>query len=125
MSLIFAGHLNVLPSAPCGNGGQKPSIVGANHADGCDRRNYGHKYPNRIYHAILLCISLTGCATPPTAAIPIPVSCVKEAPAKPATVSEAEILAMNDYAATLTTYTERLLLKAYADKAEAVISACR
>ena len=67
---------------------------------------------------------LTGCATL-DAKVAIPVSCIKDAPAVPQTASEAEILAMSEYAATLTTWTERLELKAYAAKAEAVISACR
>ena len=73
----------------------------------------------------ILALLLTGCATAPTAKIPVAVSCVKEAPAKPATTDEAAILKMDDYAATLTTWTERLTLKAYAEKADAVIQVCR
>jgi len=65
---------------------------------------------------------MAGCATGPQA---VSVSCVKEAPEKPATQDEAAIRAMDDYAATLTTWTERLTLKAYAEKADAVIQACR
>ena len=42
----------------------------------------------------------------------------------PQTLTEAEILAMSDYAATLQTYTERLLLKAYSAKADALLRAC-
>lgn len=72
----------------------------------------------------LTCLMLTGCVTTGTN-IPIAVSCVKEAPAVPVVATEAEILAMTEYAATLTTWTERLLLKAYAAKAEAVIAACQ
>lgn len=80
--------------------------------------------------AILCCVALlTGCATGPTVPtvvkIPVPVACIKEAPTKPATTDEAAILAMDDYAATITVWTERLLLKGYAEKAEAAISACR
>lgn len=79
---------------------------------------------------ILLILLLAGCATDPAipkvTQIPVPVSCIKgEPPAKPATTDEKALLAMDDYAATLTTWTERLLLKAYAEKAEAVILACR
>ena len=70
-------------------------------------------------------IALAGCATAPTAKVPVAVSCVKVAPEKPETQPEAAILAMQDYAATLTVWTERLLLKAYAEKAEAVISGCK
>lgn len=78
----------------------------------------------RITLAMLITTALVGCATL-DAKIPVAVSCVKEAPVKPKTSTEAEITAMTDYAATLTTWTERLLLKAYAEKAEAVISACK
>ena len=79
--------------------------------------------------AALVCLLLSGCVLGPTVPavvqVPVPVSCVKEAPQKPETRAEAEILAMDDFAATLTTWTERLLLKAYAAKAEAVIAGCR
>ena len=74
---------------------------------------------------VILALLLTGCATAPTARIPVAVSCVKEAPTKPATTDEADIKTMDDFAATLTVWTERLTLKAYAEKAEAVIQACR
>ena len=76
--------------------------------------------------AILCCAALiSGCATL-DAKVAIPVSCLKsEPPAMPQTATEAEILAMSDYAATLTIYTERLLLKAWSTKADAIIQACR
>ena len=76
--------------------------------------------------ALICCAAiLAGCATAPTAKIPVAVSCVKEAPTKPQTADEAALKAMDDFAATLTTWTERLRLKAYAEKADAVIQACR
>ena len=79
---------------------------------------------------LLLAVAiLSGCVSNPTiptvVRVPVPVACVKDAPVAPETRHEAEILAMDDYAATLTTWTERLLLKAYATKAEAVIAGCR
>lgn len=80
----------------------------------------------RLNMAVLATLALVGCATGPTATLPVAVSCIKgEPPAVPVTASEAEIQAMDDYAATLTTYTERLLLKAYSVKADAVIRACK
>ena len=70
-------------------------------------------------------IALSGCATL-DAKVAVPVSCLAtEPPAMPQTATEAEILAMTDYAATLTVYTERLLLKAYGAKAEALLIGCR
>lgn len=74
---------------------------------------------------VIVAILLSGCATDQTAKIQIPVSCVKEEIVKPQTQDEAAILRMDEYAATLVTWTERLKLKAFAEKAEAVISACK
>ena len=72
---------------------------------------------------------LAGCATtgavPEKVLVPVPVPCVKDAPLKPFTMEESVILSMDDYSATITAWTERLLLKAYADKAEALLIACR
>lgn len=79
----------------------------------------------------LLLLALAGCATTGTVAVPsetkvpVAVSCIKDAPVKPAASDEKAIMAMDDYAATLTTWTERLELKAYAEKADAAIQACK
>ena len=67
---------------------------------------------------------LSGCATL-DAKVAIPVSCIKDAPAMPQTASEAEILAMDEFRATITIWSERLELRAYAAKASAVIEACK
>ena len=80
--------------------------------------------PHTLHATALLCLILSGCATL-DAKVAIPVSCVKDAPAKPQTAPEVEIAAMSDYAATLTIWTERLLLKAYAEKASATLEACK
>ena len=81
---------------------------------------------------LILCCGalLAGCATgpqvPAVVKVPVPISCIQgEPPAKPETLSEAEILVMDEYAATLTVWTERLMLKSYALRAEAVILGCR
>ena len=76
--------------------------------------------------AILL---LAGCSSAPqvpaVVKVPVPVACVKDAPMKPLTMDESVILKMDDYAATIQVWTERLLLKGYADRAEALLEACR
>ena len=89
-------------------------------------------YPFRSFHAHLLCCAalLAGCTTAPTVPevvrVPVPISCIQgEPPAKPETASEAEILAMDEFAATISVWTERLMLKSYALRAEAVILGCR
>ena len=78
-------------------------------------------------HIVLLSCAaiISGCATAPTASIPIAVSCVKEAPAVPVVATEAEILRMTEYDATITVWAERLLLKAYALKADAILIGCQ
>ena len=80
--------------------------------------------------AAVVALLLAGCATVPTVPavvkVPVAVRCLPaDVPAKPETRPEAELLAMDDYAATLTAWTERLLLKAYSEKAEAIIAGCR
>ena len=80
--------------------------------------------------ALLLAAAiLSGCApsptVPDTVLVPVAVSCAKDAPDAPLTMDEAAIRAMDDYAATLHIWTERLLLKSYAARAEAIIAACR
>ena len=80
---------------------------------------------------ILCCTAvLAGCATgpqvPAVVKVPVPISCIQgEPPAKPETASEAEILAMDEFAATISVWTERLMLKSYAVRAEAIILGCR
>lgn len=74
---------------------------------------------------LAFCAALSGCASDP-AKIGIPVSCLKsDPPAMPITTDEAALLAMDDYQATLLTFTERLSLKAYSIKADALLQACR
>ena len=78
---------------------------------------------------ILCCIAVSGCtsnpAIPTVVRVPVPVSCIKEAPVLPETRAEAEILALDEFAATITVWAERLALKAYSARAAAVIDACR
>lgn len=84
-----------------------------------------------VKHTILAltCCAAAGCASgnlPEVVKVPVPVSCLTSAPPeKPATLSEGEILALDDYTATLTVYAERLTLKGYAEKASALLQACK
>jgi len=80
-------------------------------------------------HVAILCITLTGCPSAPTVPdkvlVPVIRPCVTNPPQKPATTDEKALLAMDEYAATITTWTERLLLKGYAEKADAALQSCR
>ena len=68
---------------------------------------------------------LSGCATL-DAKVAIPVPCLKaDPPAMPQTTDESALLAMSEYAGTLTVWAERLELKAYSAKASAIIEACK
>ena len=89
-----------------------------------DKKGSQVRLTNRVIRLFLITAFVSGCATL-DAKVAIPVSCIKDAPAVPQPATEAEILAMSEYAGTLTTWTERLELKAYAAKADAIIQACR
>lgn len=75
------------------------------------------------------CLLSAGCVTDPAiptvVKIPVIQPCIKEAPEKPQTIAEADILKMDEFQATMVVWVERLLLKAFAEKADAIISACR
>ena len=75
-------------------------------------------------------LMLAGCSTAPKlperVLVPVATSCLSAPPPEVPTLrSEAEILAMDDYAATLVTWAERLELRAWAEKAEALLLGCR
>lgn len=74
-------------------------------------------------------IALSGCTSAPKlperVLVPVPTPCLSAPPpAVPPLRSEAELLALDDYAATLETWRERLELRSYAAKAEALLSGC-
>ena len=77
--------------------------------------------------ALALCTALAGCATAPVSvSVPIAVSCVPaDAPAPPATRSNAELASLDDRQLVLTIASERLTLLGYARQADAVIQGCR
>jgi uncharacterized lipoprotein YajG len=78
---------------------------------------------------IVAILMLAGCSTAPKlperVLVPVAVSCVKDAPAVPTLRSEAEILAMDEYQSTIVVWVERLILRAYSEKADALLQACR
>ena len=72
---------------------------------------------------------LAGCATAPqvptVVKVPVAVPCVTAPLDKPLVMDESVLLALDEYAATIQVWTERLILRAYSEKAEAIIQACR
>lgn len=75
---------------------------------------------------ILCCIAISGCATSPTASIPVPVRCAPaDSPSPPATTDNADLAKLDDRNLVLRIASERLDLIDYAGKADAIIQACR
>ena len=75
-------------------------------------------------------LMLAGCTTAPKlperVLVPTPVSCLSAPPPEvPALTDESALLAMDEYASTLTVWAERLELRAWAAKAEALLLGCR
>ena len=84
----------------------------------------------KLFCCAALCLTAQGCSTAPKlperVLVPTPVSCLSAPPPEvPALTAESALLAMDEYAATLTVWAERLELRAWAAKAEALLLACR
>lgn len=75
------------------------------------------------------CLVLAGCSglpgMPETVRVPVPVPCVGEPPARPATASDAELALSDDYHLVLGLALDRRVLLGYAKELEAVIAGCR
>ena len=77
-----------------------------------------------------LLLHLAGCSTAPKlperVLVPTPVSCLSAPPPEvPALTDESALLTMSEYEATIRTWLERLDLRAYAEKAAALLLACK
>lgn len=95
-----------------------------------DRRNVvggvvSHRFVSG--HAVILLL-LAGCSSVPTAPkevrIPIPVSCIDRPPAKPSMLSDAELLALDDYGLVIALARDRRIRQGYEAELESVIEAC-
>ena len=82
------------------------------------------------YRAALILL-LAGCAARPVVVtetvevrVPVPVPCIAEMPARPAVMTDAELLALDDYRAVVALRRDRMLLVQYAAEAEAVMRPC-
>lgn len=89
---------------------------------GCDPRHKG----DEVRYAFLLL--LAGCAIQQPVRevkIPVPVSCIKEIPAKPDFVTDMQLMSMTNYQFVTALHADRLLRRDYESMLEAVISACQ
>lgn len=83
--------------------------------------------------AALVAVVIAGCAgnpprvieVPKEVRVPVPVPCVKDAPAKPAFVSDGELAAMDDYTLVLNLEIDRQRRQQYEGTLEAVVAGCR
>lgn len=74
---------------------------------------------------------LSACAVAPIAPppqivnVPVAVSCVASVPFRPATHTDAQLAALDDYKFTLAVFNDRRILLDYSAELEAVLSACK
>lgn len=93
-------------------------------------------FPQRLRVALGLSYSrpvpilllLAGCSSVPTAPkevrIPIPVSCIERPPTKPSMLSDAELLALDDYGLVIALARDRRIRQGYEAELESAIEAC-
>lgn len=76
-----------------------------------------------------IALGLAGCANGPTipteVRVPVPVPCVGSPPVKPPMLSDAEMLALDDYALVIALARDRRLRQGYEATLQAVVEACR
>jgi hypothetical protein len=75
--------------------------------------------------AAALLAGCNGIKVPKVVEVPIPVPCITETVEKPAFVTDAQLLGMNDYALTIALAADRLERQGYEKKLEAQIAGCR
>lgn len=77
---------------------------------------------------LLSSLLLSGCAAVPesvTVHVPVPVSCIEVVPVRPSLLSDAQLLALDDYALVLSLAHDRRVRQGYQAELEAVIAGCR
>lgn len=85
----------------------------------------------KILMILLAAIVLCGCGEPAVrhdiqiAKVPVAVSCIDKAPAKPVLHTDAEIKAMPDYEATITLLMDRIKREIYENNLEAALAGCQ
>jgi hypothetical protein len=82
----------------------------------------------RCVALLAVATSLAGCSWPVRTVrveVPVPVPCVQDVPSRPMLYTEAEILAMDPYRATIATWRDRRLAVDHVGVLEAVLRACR
>jgi len=72
---------------------------------------------------------LAGCASsieiPREVRVPIPIPCIDRAPVRPSLLSDAELLALDDYALVIALARDRRVRQGYEAELESAVEACR
>lgn len=72
---------------------------------------------------------LAGCASgphvPEVVRVPVPIPCIQESPSKPVFLSDAELLALDDFGVVVSLARERRLYQGYVAELEATVAGCR
>ena len=78
---------------------------------------------------ILLVGSLAGCASgpqiPKEVRVPVPVPCIDRAPQRPSMLSDAELLALDDYGLVIALARDRRVRQGWEATVEALLEGCR
>ena len=81
------------------------------------------------YFLIFAVVWLTGCATSPEipreVRVPVPVPCIERPPVKPSMLSDAELLALDDYGLVIALARDRRVRQGWEAVLEATVEGCR
>ena len=83
----------------------------------------------RMLRILVSCAVLAGCATipeiPREVRVPVPVPCIERPPVKPSMLSDAELLALDDYGLVIALARDRRVRQGYIADLEATVEGCR
>lgn len=78
---------------------------------------------------LLLAFLLTGCASGPEipreVRVPVPTPCIDRIPQRPSMLSDAELLALDDYGLVIALARDRRVRQGYIAELEATVAGCR
>lgn len=87
------------------------------------------EFPNRATAMLAALGLLAGCSTIPEAPkevrVPVAVPCIERPPVKPSLMSDAELLALDDYGLVIALARDRRIRQGYIGELEATVEGCR
>ena len=83
----------------------------------------------RIIRTLVCCLGLAGCASglpvPDVVRVQVPTVCIESVPTKPAMLSDAQLLALDDYALIIALAQDRRVRQGWEATIEALVAGCR